>query len=258
MTAYTAEYQKFSDGISIVNAKNIGWTQLKNYFDGEIAKSILNDIDILSNNPQKFKKCMYFFGTDNEGDRRLVRIERLWESLPTIEKTGLGARIVADAEAFLGGPVQLFKDKVNIRYAGSKGYAPHQDSAAGWEEFADRFVSIGLFLHPSDPYRGGFEVVSGAHNDGRFSNEKGRMSEEVFQALKPTALVAEQGDAVLLDSEAPHKTLDNQSDQNSVHLLFTFARVKQGDIRSAYYDEKERSFAEKRNGNEFEFRVFAF
>ena len=84
------------------------------------------------------------------------------------------------------------------------------------------------------------------------------MSEEDFQALDPVALVAEQGDAVLLDSEAPHKTLDNQSDQNSMHLLFTFVRVKEGDIRSAYYDEKERSFAASQNGNDYEFRVFAF
>jgi len=245
-------------GEKINGAHEAGWFHFRKYFDDSIADSLISDIDKMIMDTKKYGNCMYFFGTNDEGDRKLTRIERLWESLPTLDESGLGQRIIADAEAFMGGPVKLFKDKVNFRYAGSKGYAPHQDSAAGWDNFAPRFVSIGLFLHRSDPQRGGFEVASGVHSHGRFVNEKGRMSEEHFQSLDPVALTAERGDALLLDSEIPHKTLDNQSDQNSLHLLFTFARLQKSDIRREYYEEKERSFADSRSSNEYEFRVFAF
>lgn len=240
-------------------AREHGWALLKNYFSAKEADAVTSDIRRLIQSPSNYEPCMFFYGTDANEDRRLTRIERLWEALPSLRATGLGARIVKDASTFLDGDAVLFKDKVNIRYAKSSGYAPHQDSAAGWEEFADRFVSFGLFLHPSDPFRGGFEVASNAHKVGRFSNSSGKMTEDDFLKLNPLQLTAQRGDVIVLDSEAPHKTLDNQSEEDSFHLLFTFARAMPGAaIRNAYYDKKEDSFSSSKKGNEYEFRMFKF
>jgi hypothetical protein len=235
-----------------------GWALLAGFLSRDEAAALQRDVAALAAAPDNNLECMYFFGTDASGERRLTRIERIWEALPTLLETGLGERISARAEAYLGEPVVLFKDKLNIRYSGSAGYAPHQDSAAGWEDFAAQFVSIGVFLGRSDPFHGGFEVVDGAHRSGRFANEKGRMSDADFEALGPEAVRANLGDAILLDSEAPHRTLRNDSSTDSLHLLFTFAPARAGGIRDLYYEKKAASFAQGRKSNRFEFRVFAF
>lgn len=239
-------------------AAETGWALLSGFSSLEEATALQHDIATLAAAPDDNPECMYFFGTAASGERRLTRIERIWEALPSLRETGLGERIVARAEAYLGEPVVLFKDKLNIRYAGSAGYAPHQDSAAGWEDFAAHFVSIGVFLGRSDPLHGGFEVVDGAHRSGRFANEKGRMSDADFEALGPKAVRADLGDAILLDSEAPHRTLRNDSSADSLHLLFTFAPAQADGIRDLYYTKKAASFAHGREDNRFEFRVFAF
>ncbi len=239
-------------------AAEAGWALLPGFLSREEAVALQRDVAALAAVPGDNLECMYFYGTDASDERRLTRIERIWEALPSLLETRLGERIVSRAEAYLGEPVVLFKDKLNIRYAGSAGYAPHQDSAAGWEHFAAHFVSIGVFLGRSDPFHGGFEVVDRAHRSGRFANEKGRMSDADFEALGPKAVCADLGDAILLDSEAPHRTCLNDSSTDSLHLLFTFAPARAGGIRDLYYAKKAASFTDGREGNRFEFRVFAF
>ncbi|MCJ9668982.1 MULTISPECIES: phytanoyl-CoA dioxygenase family protein [unclassified Neorhizobium] len=202
--------------------------------------------------------CLYYYDVLPDGKSRLTRVERIWEALTILKSAGLGERIIRAAESYLGCPVVLFKDKLNIRYAGSGGYAPHQDSAAGWGEFAERFVSIGLFLGHSDLFHGGFEVVDEQHNLGRFPNEKGKMTDDLFNTMAPMAVDADMGDALLLDSEAPHRTAHNSSSLDSWHLLFTFAPSVGGPIREEYYERKIQSFQNGKSSNRFEFRVFSF
>ena len=36
----------------------------------------------------------------------------------------------------------LFKDKINFKMPGGDGYKPHQDSQAGWEDYASYFVNV--------------------------------------------------------------------------------------------------------------------
>ncbi|HIE20180.1 MAG TPA: phytanoyl-CoA dioxygenase family protein, partial [Rhodospirillales bacterium] len=35
----------------------------------------------------------------------------------------------------------LFKEKVNFKMPGGGGFKPHQDSQAGWDKYADFYVS---------------------------------------------------------------------------------------------------------------------
>lgn len=243
---------------TLAEAAHAGWQVMTNFVLQDEAHTLHDSLRDLMASPSKNKNSLYYYDLSLQGERRLTRIEHIWEALPVLCDGKLGERIREGAEQYLGGPVVLFKDKLNVRYAGSAGYAPHQDSAAGWTEFADHFVSIGLFLGPSDPHHGGFEVVSDAHRRGRFSNDKGRMSDADFEALGPHAVHADLGDAILLDSETPHRTLKNESNLDSLHLLFTFATARAGAIRDTYYSKKSASFSEGRRDNCFDFRVFAF
>ena len=259
MTAFFSEERAVAEGsVYVAPVRANGWNLVQNFASVKELELLRNDLAEVTSAPAKYEQSIYYYEVSSANEKKLNRIERIWEAIPTLTHTSFGRRIVAVAESYFEGPVVLFKDKLNIRYAGSNGYAPHQDSAAGWDEFADRFISIGLFLAQSDRQRGGFEVVNGHHNSGRFPNDKGQMTNDLFESLGPLAIVANSGDALLLDSEAPHRTLTNGSVEDSWHLLFTFASARFGEIRNKYYNKKAQSFNKGREGNRVEFRVFAF
>ncbi|MTJ82760.1 MAG: phytanoyl-CoA dioxygenase family protein [Telmatospirillum sp.] len=239
-------------------ARAAGWSFLPGLLTPAEVRRVREELAGLSATPDLHPDCMYYVDVDAGGGRHLARVERIWEALPSLGETGIGRRLKECAARYLGEDVALFKDKLNIRYAGSNGYSPHQDSAAGWEEFADHFVSIGVFLGTSDRAHGGFEVVGGVHRDGRFPNDKGRMSDAFFDGMDRISVSAGLGDAIVLDSEAPHRTLPNRTSEDALHLLFTFAPARAGAAREAYYARKESSFSEKKEKNIFEFRVFSF
>lgn len=238
-------------------ARAHGWCLVRRRFEGDRLDGLVCDLLRLSENPAEHPRCGFFYNTSESGERRLVRIERIWDDLPTLAE-GFGKELCRDAEAYLGEEAALFKDKVNFRYPGSDGYAPHQDAAAGWGEFADRFVSLSPFLAASDTRRGGFEIAGSHHLNGRFPNENGRMTAEEFAVLQPVELRAYPGDMLVLDGETPHRTSSNGTGQVSMHVLFTFVPARFQDARATYYEKKFRSFEAGAQKNVYEFRVFRF
>ncbi len=235
-----------------------GWTLIEGFLGSPDAARLKDELGFLLQNPQLFPECMYYLERDSADNKRVTRIEKIWEYLPILHETAIARTLASYAEKLLGCPACLFKDKLNIRFANGAGYAPHQDSAAGWDKFANRFVSFGFFLGASNPYFGGFEIVSSIHKNGRLPNEKGKMTDEDFEKLVPIQLDAKLGDVLVLDSEAPHRTLKNRSEEDILHLLFTFGPSTAEGAREKYYQEKRESFGRNRDKNLYEFRVFSF
>lgn len=242
----------------VETCKTVGHALERQFLDADQQAAFRDEVERLIARRTTDGEPMYFFEETPDGARRLIRAERIWEALPTLSQGPVGEALFEIARSYFGTEAKIFKDKVNIRHAGSKGYAPHQDSAAGWDAFAQRFLSIGLFLNPSTPERGGFEVVDKAHRLGRLDNDKGKMSMELFNSFRPYGIEADAGDIILLDSEAPHRTYDNTSSHDSLHLLVTFAADPKIDLRTAYYEKKASEFQGDRGKNEFKFRVFEF
>lgn len=238
-------------------ARAEGWALFQRMISRKASAALRDEVLRLAVAPERHLACRYFYSTSAGGERRLSRIEHIWESLPSLGGP-VGDSIRQLAEAYFGEPAVLFKDKINFRYPGSEGYAPHQDAAAGWIDFADRFVSLSPFLAASDYSRGGFEIAGDCHRLGRFANDNGRMSEADFEALGPVELRAGEGDLLLLDGETPHRTGQNGADSTSLHLLFTFVPAKFEGAREAYFAKKFSDFAPTGQPNTYEFRVFKF
>ena len=205
-----------------------GWARLRGLLDRTAAGRLREEMLMLVNADAADERCLYFYAQPSASDGRcLVRIERVWDSLPSL-RGDPGRLLYQTAEACLGEPACLFKDKVNLRWPGSAGYAPHQDTAAGWLDYAKRFISLEVFVHFSGRETGGFEIVSRHHRDGRFDNTCGEMDLARFERLEPELIEFEAGDLLVLDGEAPHRTLPNVSNQCVMHLIFTSGRVNGG------------------------------
>ena len=71
-------------------------------------------------------------------------------------------------EYIYGQPMNLFKDKINWKYGGGKGFKAHQDHQ--WDDFEpDRFLSMALFANKTTIENGCLEFGTQKKNRTHFS-----------------------------------------------------------------------------------------
>jgi hypothetical protein len=242
------------DAATVAAIRRQGWALVPGYLDAAEVAALATAAARLAGAAAFPPDCRAFFDRRDNGEMRLARLERVAEALPPLQGA-LGARLAADAARCFDGPAVPFKDKLNLRYPGSAGYAPHQD-AARWDRFARAFLSFGLFLSPSDRMRGGFEIALSAGPVGRMAERRGDLIAADYDRLPKRALAAAPGDALLIDGDVPHRTTANASSETILHLLVTFARSDDTRLRQAYYEDQQRALAGiDAGGNRFIFRV---
>ena len=229
-----------------------GWAQDAGYLDPTILAALLAEIEGITRDVGAVHECQYFLDRFPDGQTRLARVEAVSDALTVPQTSGLLEKMAQDARVLLGGEVVLFKDKLNIRYPGSPGYAPHQD-AARWHKFGKSFVSFGLFLSASDVTRGGFQFAQYDLTQGVQASQTGDFAASVFAGLPRQDIQANAGDALIIDGRSPHCTTANQSSDRILHLLFTFVRGTDSGLRKSYYTIQGTAFEKVRQGNLFVF-----
>lgn len=244
--------QTTGEVVAMQEFRTRGWALLPSYVDAPSRMALREEAQALIADPGAQAECQYYMDRFADGDVRLARVEAISGALPTLATSGLLDLLAQDAEAFLEGPVVLFKDKLNIRYPRSPGYAPHQD-AARWSAFGPAFVSFGVFLDASEPDRGGFSFARYDLNAGLEATQTGDFDDARFAALPRQDIVAQAGDILAIDGRAPHCTTENASGDAVLHLLLTFVRGTDAGVRAAYYAAQEKAFDRVRAGNVFTF-----
>ena len=114
----------------------------------------------------------------------------------------------------------LFKEKINFKMPGGDGSKPHQDSQAGWDDYADFFISALVSIDEATPENGCLQVLRGSHLMGRVDHttvgeQTGADPERVEEALKQLELVyceLEPGSAVIFHSNLLHRSDQNKSE----------------------------------------------
>jgi len=223
-----------------------GWALVPGYLSAGDTAALIEAVQRLVAPGGAAPGCMVFLDRFPGGETRLARLERVADALPPLQGP-LGTRLAADAALCLGGPVVPFKDKLNLRYPGSPGYAPHQDGAR-WDRFARRFLSFGLFLAPSDAARGGFEMTLPDAPVGRLPDRGGDLPAALYDPLPVEAVRARAGDALVIDGDVPHRTTANRSSDTIPHLLVTYALSGDAGLRAAHYAGLCASFSAQRIG----------
>ena len=71
----------------------------------------------------------------------------------------------------MGGPVVLFKEKINFKMPGAPGFKAHQDQQAGWTRYAPIFVTALVTIDPATIENGCLEMVPGRHREGLIGEE---------------------------------------------------------------------------------------
>lgn len=119
----------------------------------------------------------------------------------------------------------LFKDKVNYMYPGGEGFKPHQDIAAGWSTYTDYHLSIALPLVPTHEGNGclwmaPLETAGKMLTDTIFTD----LTDEHISTDKFNPVCTELGDLITFDSNIPHRSFSNQSQETRpiLYLTYTF------------------------------------
>jgi ectoine hydroxylase-related dioxygenase (phytanoyl-CoA dioxygenase family) len=143
------------------------------------------------------------------------------------------------SSGLLGGPVVLFKDKINFKMAGAPGFKAHQDQQAGWSVYAPLFLTAMVTLDAATLENGCLEVAAGKHREGLVGEQWVPLEEQGLELVPvPTA----PGDVIFFDSFVPHASKPNLTDSPRRILYLTYNLASDGDQRARYFTDKHASF----------------
>lgn len=203
------------------------------------------------------KYMMYFENSKIDGSRIISRIE---DFIPYHDGFRVFCEGVlrADCSALFAEDAVLFKDKINHKLAGGEGYKPHQDSQAGWLDYAPLHITAMVALDSADAGNGRLEVVAGRHKEGLIGPLWEPMSEETCADMDWLGVDCQPGDAIFFDSFAPHRSGPNLSDTARRILYITYNKLSDGDHRRQYYADKRANYPpdiERSPDKEYSYKV---
>ena len=80
----------------------------------------------------------------------------------------LGNLLKNPVAQLLGEEAIMFKEKINFKMPGGDGFKPHQDSQAGWEDYASYFINVMVCIDEATIENGCLQLVSGYQKKGLF------------------------------------------------------------------------------------------
>lgn len=193
-------------------------------------------------------EARYYEQSPATGKGILVRVEHiLGDHNPAISRLLLAPHVLAACTQLLGEPPVLFKEKVNYKLPGCRADKLHQDQAAGWNAYADFFVTMAVAIDPNRRDNAALSFLATGNYD-----HHGLMAPE-WQPLTDAdppydppgdyeLIEAAPGDVVFFDSYVPHGSPPNTSSAPRRNVYLTFNRRSAGDLRQRYYADKWASY----------------
>jgi ectoine hydroxylase-related dioxygenase (phytanoyl-CoA dioxygenase family) len=219
-----------------MNFKEQGLVYLKNYLSEDEAACLVQWADELDVVPEFPGKWMIYHETSSQR----ARIENFVQYMSMISNF-VDNKITPLIEQLCGEPMILFKDKMNWKLAGGKGFLPHQDQPA-WSEFnVKKFYTVAVFGNPTTIANGCLEFDISRHFTEVCPYNKdgdGSLTEEYTW----TPLETTTRDIVVFDSYIPHRSGPNNTNNNRRVYYFTYTCAKDGSYHKDYVARKREIF----------------
>jgi hypothetical protein len=234
-----------------------GFLALKNAFSPAEAKAIQDWTAELAARPEA-PGTHWVYHEESQLEAGVQLINRIENMTPY--HTGMAELanvLIPGAGQLLGEDAVLFKDKINFKMSGGEGFEPHQDSQAGWEDYADYFINVMVCIDAATLENGCLQL---ARRDGTelVGREWEPLSEAQTASMTFEPLPTEPGDLIYFDSYAPHMSAPNSS-PNMRRLYFaTYNKKSDGDHLARYYANKHQSYPpdiEREAGKSYVYRV---
>jgi hypothetical protein len=237
--------------------KNIGFLTIKSAFSTENIGSLTKWTDELLAMPEETGKQWVYHekSLKKDGANLVSRIENIVPFHNGFGKVTESLR--QPVGQLFGEEAILFKEKINFKMPGGDGFKPHQDSQAGWNIYADYFISILVSIDAATTENGCLQICSGNHKRVLFKSWE-PLSDNDIADMEFIDIPTEPGDVVFFDCFAPHKSNPNMSDKIRRIYYSTYNRKSAGDYQKQYYADKYKSYPpdiDRIIGKKYIFRV---
>ena len=225
-----------------------GFIVIREFFNKDVMEEVSTWLDELEDYPDINRHvARYYEKSPVTGEDILVRVEHvLGDQNPDKAKLLLTPRTIACLVQLFGESPVLFKEKINYKHPGCRADKLHQDQAAGWNAYANFFISMCIAVDPNRQENAALRFM----NSGNY--QKALMKDE-WQPLSQSTTVdwaddeyvmleAEPGDVIVFDSYVPHGSPPNESSRNRRNIYLTFNKASDGDLRARYYEEKWKAY----------------
>ncbi len=234
-----------------------GFVVLRDAFSPETMAELADWADDLARRPEEIGKHWVFHeqSLTEQGRRLISRIENIAPFHDGFAR--LNAVLAKTVAGLLGEEAVLFKEKINYKMPGGDGFKPHQDSQAGWDAYANYFVTVALSLDDSTLENGCLRFAPGNQGKRLFRSWE-PLTEADMAGMAFADYPTRRGDLVLFDSFVPHASEPNRSDRIRRIYYATYNRRSEGDHLARYYADKRKSYPpdiEREAGREYVFRV---
>jgi len=231
------------DSINFFNVN--GFVLLKNYFTEEEADNIVHFADDLENWDEQAGKWMIFFEKNNNNNNLKSRIENFFNYHKEL-KLFVEKKVKNTVDKIYGENMSLFKDKLNWKYGGGKGFRAHQDQPA-WTDFEpDRYITAAMFANNSTKEKGCLEFGVGENKFTglcKYNTEGlGELDSELEKQLRWDITETSPRDLVLFDSYVPHRSGKNITETPRRIFYFTYHDKKYGNLYDSYIINKRKYF----------------
>ncbi len=198
---------------------------------------------------------VYHEKSRKDGSELVSRIEKIAPFHAGFQN--LTEALAAPVGQLLNERAVLFKEKINFKMPGAGGFAPHQDSQAGWDTYADFFISALLSIDRATLENGCLQMAAGHHTSG-LKKLWEPLNEDDMKGMSFEPVPTEPGDVVFFDCYAPHASEPNMSDAIRRIYYATYNRASAGDHMAQYYADKHKNFPpdiDRDPDREYVFRV---
>ena len=228
-------------GADIAHLQRDGYLVVREFFDTDSLTQLLKWTTELETAPEASgRHWVYREDSITTPVRKVIqRIENFCPYHTGFDRLIRHSALARWSSALLGGPVVLFKDKINFKMPGAPGFKAHQDQQAGWSVYAPLFLTAMVALDPATLENGCLEIAGGRHREGLIGEQWVPLESQGL-ALDPVPTAP--GDVIFFDSFVPHASKPNLTDSPRRILYLTYNLASHGDQRARYFADKHVSF----------------
>ena len=175
----------------------------------------------------------------NGMDRVIRKLEPVSDINPVFARYAQHPGIVNPIKQILGGEVELFEDKLNLKLPGGSPYPWHQDWNCCWRAHTDELVTCFIYLDDADADMGCLQVIPRSHegkpmlpfkDGGHFEIDPDHVPAE--RAI-PVPLKA--GGMIFFDPYLLHYSDLNRSSKPRRTIIYTYNPARLGKINEGRF-----------------------
>ena len=218
-----------------------GFVMVRNAFLPEVMQRIKQWTDELSSLPEEPGKH-WVYHEKSRLDPKIDLISRIEKFSPYHAGfRELGNLLKKPVAQLLGEEAVMFKEKINFKMPGGDGFKPHQDSQAGWEDYASYFINVMVCIDEATIENGCLQLVAGYQNKGLF-REWEPLTDEDMSGMTFIHYPTNPGDLVFFDCYVPHASEPNMTNKTRRLYFATYNRMSEGEHLDRYYADKHRTY----------------